>query len=550
MLTSSRMNISLRLYLLGTLLFSLYVNGEGQTDRPIVKTKQGKVQGIQDTNLNGQTYYAFRGIRYGKPPVGKRRFMRSEKVDSWKGVKDASVEGSTCRQFDLMVMKELGSEDCLFLNVFTPELNPVEKKAVMVWIHGGAFQYGSALPIYGPGKLMGCDVVLVTINYRLGVFGFLSTGDEVIPGNAGMWDQVLALKWVQENIEEFGGDPTKVTIFGESAGASSVSLLVMSPAAEGLFSRAITQSGTAFVPTANQKDPLTYAKQIASELNCPTDSSAAIREGLIGKSEDELFAAFQKVTASPGHPRLFFIPVVEGGSTTEPFLPDTPTNLVKSKRYNRVPVITGLVANEGGLFSGTDKVDKEFLDTLLAAVIENMTNLGEDQLDIEAVRQEYLTNLDFHNQHEMDTAMQQILSDVMFNAGNDAQMRKLVEDGATVYMYKLNYRGKNSFSRYQNNEHLGAVHGDDLQHLFDIVFLDGGKLTGDDQLISKRILSMWTNFAKTGNPTPSVTFEIPIKWKPVTNTDDINYLNIDKDLTIESNFRVDKARFWNKFVHH
>jgi len=421
----------------------------------------------------------------------------------------------------------------------------------MVWIHGGGFISGSGgLPIYGPGRLMDHDVVLVTINYRLGVFGFLSTGDEVIPGNAGMWDQVLALKWVQENIAAFGGDPTKVTIFGESAGAGSVSLLIMSPVAKGLFSQAIVQSGSAFSPWSIQEDPLTYAKMVASELNCPTDTSATIRDCLIGKTDDELFAAYYKIIQTSGLPRLFFVPVVEGGSTSEPFLPDTPTNLMKSKRYNRVPVIAGVTSNEGGTFPAPCKVDKQFLDTTFPSFLENTTSISGDHfyMAAAAVRQEYFTDVDFNNQQQLDIAMQDIVSDSMFNSGNDRHVRKLVKDGATVYMYLLTYRGKNSFAGYEGSEHLGATHGDDLINLFNVMLFDEGKLSGDDELISKRILTMWTNFAKTGNPTPTVTNEIKITWEPVKSKDNINYLNIDKELTVGTNFRVDKARFWNKYI--
>jgi carboxylesterase type B len=324
----------------------------------------------------------------------------------------------------------------------------------------------------------------------------------------------------------------------------------MSPETKGLFRSAIPQSGSAFSQWAIQEDSLTHAKLLASELNCETDTSAAIRECLIGKTEDEVFEAYQTITATPGFPLMYFMPVVEGGSTNQPFLPDTPSNLVKTKRYNKVPVITGVTSNEGGTFAVPSKVDKTFLDTDFTPFLKNIASLRGDHVDVAAAaaRQEYFNNVDFNNQQQLDTAMQEVLSDALFNAGNDRHVRKLVKDGATVYMYKFNYRGKNSLSVFKDNEHLGATHGDDLLSLFDIILFDGGKLTGDDKLVSRKILTLWTNFAKTGNPTPTVTNEIPIKWEPVRSKDDINYLYIDKELTTGSNFRVDKARFWNKYI--
>jgi carboxylesterase type B len=325
----------------------------------------------------------------------------------------------------------------------------------------------------------------------------------------------------------------------------------MSPEAKDLFSRAILQSGTAYNPWAMQENPLTYAKVVASELNCPTDTSAAIRECLIGKTDDELFDAYIKVTSGSSLTLMYFVPVVEGGSTTEPFLPDTPSNLVKTKRYNKVPVITGVTSNEAGTFGAPTKVDKQFLDSGFTSFLQNMTGISGDHfyMAAAAVRQEYFTGVDFNNQQQLDTAMQEIISDGMFTAGNDMLVRKLVKDGATVYMYVLYYSDKNPFLHYKGCEHLGANHGDDITYLFDVMFVNGGKLSeGDAALVSNRMLTMWTNFAKTGNPTPTVTNEIPIKWEPVKSKDDINYLHIDKELSVASNFRVDKARFWNKYI--
>ncbi|KDR15588.1 hypothetical protein L798_10533, partial [Zootermopsis nevadensis] len=156
--------------------------------------------------------------------------------EPWTGTYDATVQGSHCPQQDLMSGKFTGSEDCLFLNVFTKKLPEAseELKAVMVWIHGGCYKGGSSSPVvYGPDHILAEDVVLVTINYRLGLLGFLSLIEAGIPGNNGMKDQVLALRWVQRNIEHFGGDPGRVTIFGESAGGASVHFHLLSPMSRG-----------------------------------------------------------------------------------------------------------------------------------------------------------------------------------------------------------------------------------------------------------------------------------------------------------------------------
>ena len=164
-------------------------------------------------------------------------------MDAWSDVKDATDDGNICPQYDISTSEAMGDEDCLNLNVYTPKLDS-KKRAVMVYIHGGAYiMGGGASFFFGPGYLLEQNVVLVTFNYRLGPLGFLATDDKTAAGNQGLLDQVMVLNWVKQNIAKFGGDPDKVTIFGEDSGAASVTLMAMSPLAKGLFHGAIALSG-------------------------------------------------------------------------------------------------------------------------------------------------------------------------------------------------------------------------------------------------------------------------------------------------------------------
>ncbi|KAK0073339.1 hypothetical protein PV325_009859 [Microctonus aethiopoides] len=181
-------------------------------ENPIVEVCQGKLRGINEKNINGINYVAFRGVPYAKPPIGNLRFKDCEPVESWIDVRDAVNFGNRCAQKEFLTGTILGSDDCLYLNIYTPTLDPITPKAVMVWIHGGAF-------ICGSGEDDFC--------------GFLNVEDEEAPGNQGLKDQVEALKWIQQNIAQFGGDPNNVTIFGESAGGAAVHYLTISPLSQG-----------------------------------------------------------------------------------------------------------------------------------------------------------------------------------------------------------------------------------------------------------------------------------------------------------------------------
>ncbi|CAH1975197.1 unnamed protein product [Acanthoscelides obtectus] len=202
-----------------------------QNNNPTVTLSNGKIKGLsQKTAYKGNPYYSFRRIPYAEPPVGNRRFEPPTAKSKWNGTLDATKEGSQCVQ---SINPVLGSEDCLFINVYTPSLKQ-DNIPVVVFIHGGGFSGGnSSYAAQPPDLFLDENVVFVMFNYRLGIFGFLSTEDLVAPGNNGLKDQVLALKWVQNNIHNFGGNPNAVTIFGQSAGAASVSYLMQSPSAKG-----------------------------------------------------------------------------------------------------------------------------------------------------------------------------------------------------------------------------------------------------------------------------------------------------------------------------
>ncbi|XP_063621703.1 esterase FE4-like, partial [Cydia splendana] len=309
-------------------------------NEPIVTVKQGKLQGATDTLYDGTTYYSFKGIPYAQPPVGQLRFRAPLPPQSWKDMlRKATEYGSICMQTGSVFQ---GSENCLFLNVFTKSLHC--RTPVMVYIHGGSYISGSGNE-FGPKFLVKQDVVLVTLNYRLEVLGFLSVGTPKVPGNAGMKDQVAALKWIKENIAKFGGDPDNVTIFGESAGACSVTHHILSPMTRGLFHKVIAQSGTSVHDWAIGEGSKSRAFRVGKYLGRDTNNTTELLEFLrslpaanltnltIATSTDD--EMYRGISAR-------FLPVVEKKFyNVEAFLNEYPLDTLQSKIIRKVPLILG-----------------------------------------------------------------------------------------------------------------------------------------------------------------------------------------------------------------
>lgn len=261
---------SKRAVLHGILILQFYnVVGE------VVNTENGRLNGTITQSWTLQPFYAFYGIPYAQPPTGEQRFKPPLPIQSWEGVRPAIEYGPICWQPSPQGnLPEMG-EDCLTLNIFTKNL-PSETitglKPVIVFIHGGGFRTGSASLEAGPRYLMDRDIVYVSMNYRLGALGFLATGSKESPGNMGMKDQVLALKWIQANIQNFGGDPNKITIAGMSAGGFSVTSLMVSPMAENLFHGVITHSGAYTFAFGIVDNYLESAIFVAKQLGCSSEN--------------------------------------------------------------------------------------------------------------------------------------------------------------------------------------------------------------------------------------------------------------------------------------
>ncbi len=448
----------------------------------VVDTKSGKVHGVSRPSGGAE----FLGIPYAQPPVGNLRWREPVPVRPWKDVRDASTFGAPCAQPELGDWNkrnaESSKEDCLFLNVMTPVWPAKRPLPVMVWLHGGGNEGGSASsPLYKDGTLVQHGIVLVTVNYRLGVFGFLAhpgltrEAPHKTSGNYGLMDQIVALHWVHDNIARFGGDPENVTVFGQSAGAQDASLLMTSPLAKGLFHKAIAESGSAINPNM---PTLAMAEQggerFASALKARSGEDAIkfLRQLTTG----ELLKGV--ASRDPEQPPMIG-PDIDGW-----VIPRLPAEVFASGQQMAIPLMIGSTTREFGSTATPDELRK---------TIEDVTgNLAPKALS--------LYGLADGGQGTSDPLYgpvgNQWLADFIFRCPvtTQAQWHNAAKHPTYEYQFEHAIPGQ---------EADGAVHSADLPYVFGYYPKHGnisGKFDDVDFKLADLIESYWTNFAKRGNP--------------------------------------------------
>ena len=458
------------------------------THSDVVQTSNGPVRGYVEDGLD-----VFKGLRYGAPPVGLARFKPPSRPAAWREPADATAYGAPAIQSGLAPGERrtspgdppapdepASSEDCLFLNVWTPGLD-AKARPVMVWLHGGGFANGSGgAAMYDGGALARKgDVVTVTVNHRLNVFGYLHLGEVFGPdyaqsGVAGMLDIVQALEWVRDNIAAFGGDPANVTIFGESGGGWKVSLFMAMPGARGLFHKAVIQSGPGLTGK-RVKDADAVARQLLAELK--VDSPQA----LAALSTEAISQASVRV---PGEPMRLYTPVVDGTALPrDPFEPDaSPLNA-------DVPVLIGTNKDESTLFMFTHPKFGNFDEEDLAKHARTAAGDKADAL-LTALRGAYPNYSPTHLATGAATAAG------MWAGSIKLAERKAAQKAAPVWMYMLTWETPVSRGR------LRTPHALEIPLVFDNVekarnFVGRGD---EPQAVADQMSSAWLAFARTGDP--------------------------------------------------
>jgi para-nitrobenzyl esterase len=447
-------------------------------DSLIIKTEQGTVRG---KTINNGKVKAFLGLPYAAPPVGNLRWKAPEPAAKWKGERDATQFGAHCAQgrvFDDMIFQDSGpSEDCLFLNVYTPAgAGGKSKLPVLFWIHGGGYSGGaSSEPRHNGDLLPTKGVVLVTINYRLGVFGFLATADlgqeaNGTAGNYGLWDMVAALQWVKANIGKFGGDPANVTIFGESAGSFAVSTLMASPAARGLFHKAIGESGAAFSSTL-PTDALEAREKKDAEW-VATLGAKSLQE-LRALPTDKILDAMKSKGAGG------FPPVIDGKLLTEP-VADT----YAAGRQAHVPLLAGWNRDEASWFAMramTAEQWKSMAASLFPDRAAEFLQLYPGDTDAQALR----SAIDYGSD-----------SFIAFSTWKWLEAHRATGESP---LYRYHFELAAPPSKFHPGSF--AFHSDDIEYVFGTLDTRPGAVwRPEDRKLSEQVMNYWTNFAKTGDP--------------------------------------------------
>ncbi|XP_072560415.1 neuroligin-1-like isoform X1 [Paramormyrops kingsleyae] len=580
---------------------------------PVVTTAYGKVRGFKKELGNDilGPVVQFLGVPYAAPPTGGRRFQPPEPPIPWSGTRNATQFAPVCPQTvlegrlpDVMLpvwftnglevvssFVQDQSEDCLFLNIYVPtEDGPLSKKQnddlsdnddaedediresgspkpVMVFIHGGSYMEGTGNMFDGSILASYGNVIVITVNYRLGVLGFLSTGDQAAKGNYGLLDLIQALRWTSENIAFFGGDPLRITVFGSGAGASCVNLLTLSHYSEGnrwsnstkgLFQRAIAQSGTALSSWAVSFQPAKYARLLAKKVGCNLRGSVELVECLQKKHYKELVDQ----DIQPARYHIAFGPVIDGD-----VIPDDPQILMEQGEFLNYDIMLGVNQGEGLKFvelivDSENGVQANDFDYAVSSFVDDLYGYpdGKDILR-ETIKFMYTDWADRHNPETRRKTLLALFTDHQWVAPAIATADLHSSFGSPTYFYAFYHHCQTD----QVPPWADAAHGDEIPYVFGLPMIGPTDLfpcnfSKNDVMLSAVVMTYWTNFAKTGDPNQPVPQDTkfihtkPNRFEEVAwtryNQKDQLYLHIGLKPRVKEHYRANKVNLWLELVPH
>jgi para-nitrobenzyl esterase len=503
----------------------------------VVETTAGKIEGIFRRGL-----YAFRGIPYAAPPVGRLRWLPPEPPEPWSGVRPALRLAPIAPQNPMGLalldspVPEPQDEDCLYLNVWTPGLDDA-KRPVMVWIHGGGFTAGSGSSLMYNGRTLSSrgDTVIVTINYRLNVLGFLNlravTGGRIpATGNEGLLDQAFALEWVNDNIAAFGGDPDNVTIFGESAGGFSVGSQLALPKARGLFHKAILQSGAAHTAYTTIDAARHVASTFLEILSIRPDDIDSLRS----LTAEKLIEGHKELAARANDPdsgigSLALRPVV-----CDDILPQLPIDAVAGGSADNIPIMVGTNLDEAKLFNAMNAGLSEMDEARLLRRTQRLIPVG----DIPGLIDTYRKARDGRG---MSTTPAELFIALQTDKGFRIPAVRLAERHSrrnqSTYMYLFTWASP------MRDGALGACHALELGFVFGLLDDDFSGSGPDAQALAKTIQDAWLAFARSGDPSCEGLGNWPVYGK------DRETMILDKECSVVAAPYDEERRAWESFPH-
>ena len=474
---------------------ALAVEPSSKHEGPIVETSAGKVRGVIQAGT-----YTFRGIPYGASTAGSNRFMPPRKPEPWAGVRETFQNGPTAPQLGnppnalILNHKEpaMQGEDCLVMNVFTPGVNDSRKRPVMVWLHGGGFASGagSAHAFDGTYLARSGDVVVVSVNHRLNIFGYLYLADVsgekyADSGNAGLLDIVAVLEWVRENIDRFGGNPGNVTIFGQSGGGLKISTLLAMPPAKGLFQKAIIESGSA-LKGVHREEANKTTERILAKLGLQPNQVDELQKLPV----ERLLSAIDTRGSGPGAAPFTFAPVVDGRN-----LPRDPFDPTAPEISADVPLIVGSVNTEGTFFTPPDSPLFSLDEAGMRSRLTPKFGEATDKL-VELYRKEI---------PNASPSQIYFLINAFPTAAIAQAERKAAQGKAPVYMYLFTWETPVEGGRRH------SPHTVELPFVFNNVAEQPEEVGNGPELqpLADKVSGAWTAFAHTGNPAATGTPKWP-----------------------------------------
>ncbi|XP_074031429.1 para-nitrobenzyl esterase-like [Leptinotarsa decemlineata] len=518
--------------------------------------KTGKIRGHVLKSGKGKDYYAFQEIPYAVPPIGHNRFKEPIEAEDWNGILNTTVNKKVCMQNNALAYTKIPdsmemSEDCLFINVYTP-VRPNNRRKVVLpvlfWIHAGGYFYGSgAYQYWNPKFFIDAGIVVVTMNYRFGPFGFLTTADNVIPANLGLKDIVLAYEWVLRNIHLFGGNINRITIGGQSAGGFSAGFLQLSKKLRGKARAFIIESGSPLLPIAIQEDPRYLAFSMGKALD-PTFNSTNSKD-LLNKlrqaSASDIVMANVRNERYPldlGTRSIIWVPVIENADDPNAVVTSPMHEAVLRGDFTHAPLLTGYCSEEFRFF--IRNLTLEDLQTEGTSFDRNASyiihpNLHVSKSDLQTAASKYrsiYTNRTFGTDPS---------AFVKYNSGDafvipGIRYAELVSKFSPVFLYQFSYLGEMDGLSFLPN----VTGTDSVAHTAELKYLFGGvegfagepeDYSQSDQLTMKRMVTLWTNFIKYQNPTPNSNQLLDNVIWPRLRASDIQYLDINRNLEVRYN---------------